>query len=82
MQTEGFNEGEIFKFQEGCYSVAVDGQTWDRNFVNVWGLTFAPDNQRVAAEVRINLYDYSIAVDGRALENELSLHLAAKFQSH
>ena len=65
VQTEGFKEAEIFKFQEGCYSVAVDGQAWGRNFVNAWGLTFSPDNQRVATEVRVNLYDYTIAVDGQ-----------------
>ena len=64
VQTKEFNEGEIFKFQEGCYTVAVDGQAWGRNFINAWGMAFSPDNQRVAAEVRVNLYDYTIAVDG------------------
>jgi len=36
VQTEGFAEGEIFKFQEGCYTAAADGKAWDKNFVNVW----------------------------------------------
>lgn len=64
VQTVAFNEGEIFKFQEGCYTVAVDGKPWVRNFVNVWGLDFSPDGRQVAAEVRTSLYDYTIVVDG------------------
>ena len=64
VQTKDFSEAEIFKFQEGCYSVAVDGQAWGHNFVNVWGMAFSPDSKHLAAEVRINLYDYTIAVDG------------------
>jgi len=66
VQTVQFSEAEIFRFKEGCYSVAVDGQVWSSNFVNAWDLAFAPDGTRVAAVVRITLYDYTIAVDGVA----------------
>jgi hypothetical protein len=66
VQTVEFNEGDIFKFQEGCFTVAVDGTPWERNFLNVWGLAFSADNQHVAGEVRTTLYDYTIAVDGQA----------------
>ncbi|MBW1769021.1 MAG: WD40 repeat domain-containing protein, partial [Deltaproteobacteria bacterium] len=58
------SEGEIFKFQEGCYSAVVDGKPWDTNFVNVWDMAFSSDAEHVAAEVRTSLYDYTIAVDG------------------
>ncbi|MFC1816714.1 electron transfer complex subunit TmcD, partial [Thermodesulfobacteriota bacterium] len=64
VQTEALSEGDIFKFQEGIFTVAVDGKTWDTRFVNVWEMSFSPDHQRVAAEVRTSLYDYTIAVDG------------------
>ncbi len=64
VQTEAFGETDILKFQEGCFSVAVDGQPWDKNFVNVWEMVFSPDHEHVAAEVRTSLYDYTIAVDG------------------
>ncbi len=68
VQVVPFGEGEIFKFQEGCYSVAVDGRSWDAKFVNVWEMSFSPDGSSVAAEVRVNLYDYTIAVDGKRWE--------------
>lgn len=64
VQTTGFNEGDIFTYQKGCYTVAVDGQIWDRSFVSAWDMSFSPDNAHVAAEVRTTLYDYTIAVDG------------------
>ena len=43
VQTKKFSEGEIFRFQEGCFTVAPDGKAWDRSFVNVWGIAFSPD---------------------------------------
>jgi hypothetical protein len=64
VQTEEFSEGDIFKFQEGCYTVAVNGHAWERNFINAWETSFSANNQHVATEVRLSLYDYSIAVDG------------------
>ncbi len=66
VQVTPAGEGEIFKFQEGVFSVAVDGKVWDSKFVNVWDLSFSDDEQSVAAEVRTSLYDYTIAVDGKA----------------
>jgi hypothetical protein len=62
--TIAIKHGDIFQFQEGCYSVAVDGKPWDANFTNVWGPVFSHDYEHVAAEVRTSLYDYTIAVDG------------------
>ncbi len=61
---KGLAEADIFGFQKGVWTVAVDGTPWDKNFVNVWGLAFSPDSRHVAAETRINLYDYAIVVDG------------------
>ncbi|MCL4468094.1 MAG: WD40 repeat domain-containing protein [Deltaproteobacteria bacterium] len=57
-------EADIFNFQKGVWTVAVNGVPWDKNFVNVWGLAFSPDGRHVAAETRINLYDYAVVVDG------------------
>ena len=58
-------EADIFNFQKGVWTAAVNGVPWDKNFVNVWGLAFSPDGNHVAAETRINLYDYAIIVDGK-----------------
>jgi hypothetical protein len=59
-----FAEADIFNFQKGVWTVAVNGIPWDKNFVNVWGLAFSSDSKHIAAETRINLYDYAIIVDG------------------
>ena len=64
VQTVLFNSGDIFKFQEGCYSAAVNGNAWDQNFLNLWEMSFSPDGQHLAAEARTTLYDYTIIVDG------------------
>jgi len=65
VQTISLDEGDIFKFQEGCYTAAKNGKAWDKNFINVWNMAFSPDGSKLAAEVRLNLYDYTIAVDGK-----------------
>lgn len=79
VQTVDFNEGEIFKFKDGCYSVAVDGAVWPRNFVNVWDLSFSPDGSQVAGTVRVNLYDYTIAVNGDLWPQQFSCAWQPKF---
>lgn len=65
-------ESEIFKFRTGCYSVAINGEAWDRNFMNVWDPTFSQDSKHVAASVRTSYYDYYIAVDGRTWDTAFS----------
>ncbi len=37
---------------------------WETLFTNVFGVTLSPDGSRAAAEVRTNLYDFTVAVDG------------------
>ena len=72
VQVVATGEAEIRKFQEGTITAAVDGVAWDSVFVNVWGKNFNPDATRLAAEVRVTLYDYTIAVDGTAWEKTFS----------
>ena len=36
VQVVDFAEGEIHKFQEGTYTAALEGNSWDITFVNVW----------------------------------------------
>ena len=68
VQVADFGEGEIHKFQEGAFTVALEGKTWDTQFVNVWKMAISSDDQQVAAEVRLNPYDYTIAVNGKPWE--------------
>lgn len=79
VQDVSFAEADIAKFQEGCFTVAVNGNAWDTHFVNAWGLAFSADGSRVAAETRTSLYDYTIAVDGRTWEKRFSCVWAPRF---
>jgi len=64
VQIERLNEGEIFKFEKGVYTAAVNGKAWDRPFMNVWGGKFSDSGRHLAAQVRLNRTDYTIVVDG------------------
>ena len=64
VQLKAISEGDIFTFQEGIFTAAINGNAWKRAFVNVWDPCFSRDGNHLAASVRLNLYDYSVAVDG------------------
>lgn len=66
VQTKSFPAADIDAFQEGCFSVAIDGKVWGQNFLNCWTPVFDAKAEKVAAQIRLTLYDYTIAVDGRA----------------
>jgi hypothetical protein len=63
VQTMPLKEGDIFEFQKGFFTLAVNGEPWKRTFVNAWESDISPDNRIVAVEVRLSLYDYTIAVN-------------------
>lgn len=66
VQTVALQEGDIEKFQSGCFTVAVNGNPWHQNFVNLWDVRFSPDGDRIAAAARSTLYDYTVVVDGKS----------------
>ncbi|TYT73529.1 electron transfer complex subunit TmcD [Desulfobotulus mexicanus] len=66
VQTVALQEGDIEKFQSGCFTVAVNGESWHQNFVNLWDVRFSADGQHVAAAARSSLYDYTVVVDGKS----------------
>jgi hypothetical protein len=65
VQAEAMETANIFKFQQGVFSVAVDGKAWDARFENAWHLAFNDDESMVAAAMRTSPFDYSVAVDGK-----------------
>lgn len=79
IQHGSFPEADIEKFQEGYFTAAVNGTAWDSRYVNVWELNFSEDGQHLAAEVRTNIYDYTIAVDDRAWDRLFSCVWAPRF---
>lgn len=50
-------------FLKKNWTVAVDGTAWSETFLNTWGAIFSSDGQHVAAVVRTDLSQYTIAVD-------------------
>lgn len=65
VQVEALEQADIFKYKEGVYTVAVDGEAWDKIFVNCWTPRFNKDETSVACQCRTTIYDYTIAVDGQ-----------------
>ena len=77
VQVEELPEADIFKFLEGTWSVAVDGVAWEEKFLNVYEPVFSPDGAHVAAEVRLDTYEYSVAQDAIPWDARYQLHLGA-----
>ncbi len=65
VQTVNVPQADIDTFQNGAYSLAIDGEAWDKNFVNVWTPSFDAKVEHVASQIRLTLWDYTIAVDGK-----------------
>ncbi|MDL2216458.1 hypothetical protein LJB81_01835 [Desulfovibrio sp. OttesenSCG-928-M14] len=64
-QVKSLKQADLEGFRSGIYTVAVDSEAWDASFVNVWTPVFDRSNgERVAAQVRLNAYEYSIVVNG------------------
>ena len=67
---EALAEGDIFKFLEGTWSVAVDGEAWDKKYMNVYAPRISPDGSRVAVEIRTDIADYTLAENETPWENK------------
>ncbi|MBG0777378.1 MAG: WD40 repeat domain-containing protein [Desulfovibrionaceae bacterium] len=65
VQNVSFGQADIFTYKKGCYSVAVNGESWGTNFINCYSPAFDAAGKSVAATVRTSLYDYTIVVDGK-----------------
>ena len=66
-------QADIKKFQEGIFSVAVNGQAWKSKFVNTWTPAVSSDDQQVAVQIRKDLYTYSIAVNDQAWHQNFAM---------
>ncbi|MDL2315991.1 WD40 repeat domain-containing protein [Desulfovibrio sp. OttesenSCG-928-A18] len=65
VQVKSLKQADLDGFRSGIFTVAVDGEAWDQSFMNVWTPVFdGRDNERVAAQARLNAYDYTIVVNG------------------
>lgn len=64
VQTVPLGQADIETFVRGVYSVAVDGEAWGHNFMNVWTPVFDNRNDRVAAQVRLSHSEYTVVVNG------------------
>lgn len=73
VQVEELPEADIFKFMEGTWSVAVAGARWPQTFINTYAPVFSQDGKHVAAEVRLDICEYTVAVDGKPWEQRFSM---------
>lgn len=69
VQVKSMGQADLKTFRSGIFSLAVDGVAWDNNLMNLWTPVFDNNAYRVAAQVRLTLYDYSIIVDNTLWEN-------------
>ncbi|GAB7024516.1 electron transfer complex subunit TmcD [Salidesulfovibrio brasiliensis] len=65
VQVQALAQADIFTFQDGVFSLAVDGKVWDMRAMNFWTPVFSNEGGHVACQARKSLYDYTIAVDGK-----------------
>jgi hypothetical protein len=68
VQVEDLPEADIFKFLEGTWSVAVNGEAWERKYLNVYAPCFDADGTHVAVEVRTDATEYTVAQDDEPWE--------------
>lgn len=69
VQVKSMGQADLETFRSGIFSLAVDGVAWDNNLMNVWTPVFDNNAYRVAAQVRLNLYEYSIIADNIVWDN-------------
>ncbi|BDQ34966.1 electron transfer complex subunit TmcD [Pseudodesulfovibrio portus] len=62
-QVKSMAAADLEAFKSGAYSVVVDGKPWDNMYVNIWTPRFNDAGDKVAAQVRVTVYDNTIAVD-------------------
>lgn len=72
VQAEPMGQADVAKFLGGVFGVALDGELWPDRYVNVFDMAFSHDGSRLAAEVRLNLYEYTIVENGKAWDQTFS----------
>ena len=70
VQADPLKEADIFEFMKGVWSLAVNDAIWDKRFVNIYAPRISPDGEHVAAEVRLDICDYTIAVDEKTWDEK------------
>lgn len=65
VQVKSLKQADLETFRSGIYTIAVDGETWDATFMNLWTPVFdSRGGERVAAQARLNAHEYTIVVNG------------------
>ncbi len=72
VQTDSIDEADIFAFQAGIWTIAVDGVPWERKYINTFAPTFDATGKKVAAEVRVDMYEYTVAEDNKPWDSKFS----------
>lgn len=70
VQVSSMGQADIEMFKQGIFSCAVDGRTFEKNFLNIWDISFDSTCENVAYGIRLNRTDYSIAVNDAAWDRQ------------
>lgn len=60
VQKESLSQGDIEAYRKGIFSAAVNGNTFDAQFMNVWEPAFDSEGKNLAYVVRKSRTDYSL----------------------
>ncbi len=63
VQVESMAAADVETFKKGIFSVALNGQSFENKYLNIWDLSFDPENQHLCWGVRLDRETYSIAVN-------------------
>jgi hypothetical protein len=70
VQVTSMGQADIEVFKQGIFSCAVNGKAMDKNFLNIWDISFDSSAENVAYGVRLDRTNYTIVVNDMAWETK------------
>ena len=70
VQVTSMLQADIEVFKQGIFSCAVNGKAIEKNFLNIWDISFDASGENVAYGARLNRTDYTIVVNDTAWDKK------------
>ena len=70
VQVSPLGQADIEGFKQGIFSCVVNGEAIDKNFLNIWDISFDSGGKNVAYGVRLDRTNYTIAVNDTAWDKK------------
>jgi len=78
-QISALGEADTVGYMKGVWGLALNDKAWDQKFVNVYRPIISSDGKHVAAEVRLGIRDYTIAVSDQGVPSTAMVHFPSSF---